>query len=557
MRSRRTARRWQSLAAAAVLPVALLAAQPVAPATAAPAASSLNWSPCYQDVGAETGVTYQCATLQVPLDYGTPAGGSVQIAVVKVPARDPEHRIGSLFLNPGGPGGSGVDFALFFGPFAGELLGEDVRDRFDIVGFDPRGVGRSAALRCFGNLKQSTRVFAPFAFPMTPEEEAVVATGDQLLADQCAKRGSKLAEHMSTANVARDLDRLRAAVGDGQLTYLGLSYGSYLGTTYANLFPDRVRALVVDGVLDPLAWANVEGTVPFSTRLRSDQGAQTTLEKFFTLCDAAGPDCSFAPDSQDRFVDLADRLRAGPVIVTDSETGEQFPFTYADLIGTTLGALYDPFSFPFLADFLAELEAQASAARIGASLGRLASVNGLVNKRGFPHYPNFVEAFPAVACEDGNNPDDHAVWSQQGAAADAQFGYFGRLWTWASSPCASWRLEDGDRYLGPFNRHTANPVLVIGNRYDPATRYQGAETVAGLLPGSALLTVDVPGHTSLGASPCAGALTGAYLLDPGQAAGIDGVVCPPEIDFFASAARSTSDARALRHLLMPITAGRP
>ena len=449
MRSRRTARRWQTLVVAAVLPVALLVTQPVAPSTAAPGSPSLNWSPCYKDVGAETGASYQCATLQVPLDYGAPAGGSVQIAVVKVPARDPAHRIGSLFLNPGGPGGSGVDFALFFGPFAGEFLGEDVRDRFDIVGFDPRGVGRSAALRCFGNLTQSTQVFAPFAFPMTADEEALVAAGDQLLADRCEQRGSKLAEHMSTANVARDLDLLRAAVGDGQLSYLGLSYGSYLGTTYANLFPSRVRALVVDGVLDPLAWANVEGAVPFSTRLRSDDGARATLEKFFELCDAAGPACAFGPGSETRFAALADQLRTAPVPVTDPETGEEFLLTYADLVGITLGALYDAFAFPSLGEFLADVEAAASPAAVGRSLARLASVNALISKRGFPHYPNFVEAFPAVACEDGNNPDDHAVWSQQGAAADAAFGYFGRLWTWASSPCASWRLEDVDRYVGP------------------------------------------------------------------------------------------------------------
>ena len=284
--------------------------------------------------------------------------------------------------------------------------------------------------------------------------------------------------------------------------------------------------------------------MPFSTRLRSDDGARATLEKFFELCDAAGPACAFGPGSETRYAALADQLRAAPVPVTDPETGEEFLLTYADLVGITLGALYDAFSFPSLGEFLADVEAAASPAAVGRSLARLASVNALISKRGFPHYPNFVEAFPAVACEDGNNPDDHAVWSQQGAAADAAFGYFGRPWTWASSSCASWRLEDLDRYVGPFDRHTANPVLVIGNLYDPATRYQGAQLVAGLLPDSALLTVDVPGHTSLGASPCAGDLTGAYLLDPAEAATIDGVVCPPEIDFFEGAAAATSGARA-------------
>jgi hypothetical protein len=222
--------------------------------------------------------------------------------------------------------------------------------------------------------------------------------------------------------------------------------------------------------------------------------------------------------------------------------------------------LYDSFSFPFLAELLALLEASASPLAIGQAFDRLVGANGLISKRGFPQYPNFVEAFPAVACEDSNNPTDYAVWSQQGALADATIGYFGRIWTWASSPCAVWPLPDADRYVGPFNHQTSNPVLVIGNLYDPATRYEGAVTVHGLLPNSALLTVDVAGHTSLGLSLCAGALTGQYLLDPASADSIDGTVCPPEFDPFDTApvaAAATGTQRDFRHSLLPIAAFRP
>jgi pimeloyl-ACP methyl ester carboxylesterase len=502
-------------------------------ASAAPGPSSVRWSSCYKALGAEFGVTYECATVNVPLDYAAANGAVVQLAVVRLPATDPAAKIGSILLNPGGPGGSGVDFALFFGPAVGSIWGADVRARFDIVGFDPRGIGRSTAIKCFGNEKQSVQVFAPFAFPLTAEEEALVAQGDKLLADQCAQRGNKISDHMSTANVARDMDLLRQAVGDEQLTYVGLSYGSYLGVTYANLFPDRVRSVVVDGVLDPVAWANVEGAVPFSTRLRSDQGAQKTLERLFELCELAAPgNCALAPNAADRFAALADRLRAEPVLVTDPVTGEQFFVTYQDLIGLTLGTLYDPFAYADFAALLAALEAFATPAAIGSALARLEATTGLVNKRGFPHYVNFAEGFPAVACEDGNNPTDYKIWSTQGAAADEAFGYFGRIWTWASSPCAQWPLDDPGRYLGPFNADTANPVLVIGNLYDPATRYEGAQTVRALLPNSALLTVDVPGHTSLGASACAGVLTGQYLLDPGFGSTLDGRVCPVEFNPF-------------------------
>jgi pimeloyl-ACP methyl ester carboxylesterase len=520
-----------------------------APATAVP---RLNWSRCYREISAQfDGLPYECATAQVPVDYDAPNGATMQLALLRVPARDPEHKIGSIFLNPGGPGGSGVDFALDFGPAVEFLWGPEVRDRFDIVGFDPRGVGRSTPLRCFGNLRQSTQVIPPVAFPMTTEEEAFFEAADALLAEQCSQRGNKPAAHMSTANVARDLDLLRAAVGDAQLNYVGLSYGSFLGTTYANMFPDNVRSVVVDGVLDPIAWVNAEGTIPFSTRLRSDEGAQETLDRFFVLCDEPGSDCAFGPDSAQRFADLTDRLRTGPIVFTDPFSGEEAVVGYQDVISGVLGALYDPFIYRDLAVVLAAVEAGTPAALDAAGAG----LAGYVNKRGFPHYPNFVESFPAVACEDSNNPNDYAVWSAEGAAADAEFGYFGRPWTWASSPCAQWPLVDADRFVGPFTADTDHPVLVIGNLYDPATRYEGAQTVHGLLGGSALLTVDVPGHTSLGLSLCAGAKTGEYLVDPAAAADIDGDTCggvdPFHLDTTAAAAQGQ-----LRHQLLSVIAGR-
>jgi len=542
--------------------VVLVAPAASAAPSANPAPSSaprLNWSPCFHQISAFTETAYQCALANVPLDYDSPNGAAVGLSLVRIPARDPAHKIGTIFLNPGGPGGSGVEFALFFGPAVESVWGSEVRDRFDVVGFDPRGVGRSTALRCFGNLGQATRAFAPFAFPLTPDDEALVAAGDRLLAEQCALRGNKVRDHMSTANVARDLDLLRAAVGDAQLTFVGLSYGTFLGNTYVNMFPNRVRAVVIDGVLDPVAWVNLEAEIPFSTRLRSDAGAQVTIERFFDLCDEAGANCSFGPDSQARYAALADRLRVdGPVLVTDPFTGEEFPFGYTDLIGNTLGALYDPFSYSFLADFLTALEGSPPA-EIDAAFSVLAQTNGLISKRGFPRYPNFVESFPAVACEDSNNPTDYAVWSQQGALAD-QSSYFGRLWTWASSPCAQWRLVDDDRFTGTFDHVTSNPVLVIGNLYDPATRYEGAVGVADMLPNSALLTVDVPGHTSLGSSVCAGVLTGSYLIDPSVAASIDGQVCPKEFNPFELAVEASTTSglqREVRHQLLPILAGTP
>ncbi len=520
---------------------------PVPAAGAKDADRPLRWVSCHADVGPN----FQCASVRVPLDHDRPNGRHITLALARLPAADPGARIGSLFLNPGGPGGSGVDFVLGAGPF---LFTDEVRARFDLVGFDPRGIINSSPLLCFRSFEDSLDVLPPFAFPVTPGEEALVQTLDTRLNAACQRRGGAIADHMATADVARDLDLLREAVGDSRLTYAGYSYGSFLGVTYANLFPSRVRAVVVDGVLDPIAWTTGRGgeaaTQPFSTRLRSDAGARATLGEFFRLCDAAGDDrCAFAGNAAGRFAQLAQRLRAAPVEVTDPETGETFLVTYADLIGISLGAMYDSVIWPDFAALLADLEAAAaSPAAAGAALGAFAR-----NVR----YPNFVEGFPGVACSDSVNPHGHAAWSAAGAAAEAQFGYFGRLWTWASSPCAVWEGFDQDRYLGPFNRTTANPVLVVGNRFDPATRYQGAQIVDDLLPRSSLLTVEGWGHTSILLSRCADEVVARYLL-----AGLTppaGTTCAQDFGpFDAAAARGAAGSRArVRARAMKEIAPRP
>jgi pimeloyl-ACP methyl ester carboxylesterase len=483
-------------------------------ASAAPA--KVAWSKCHSDLG-----PFQCGTVQVPLDYDQPNGATISLALVRLPASDPANRIGSLFLNPGGPGGSGVDFALFAGPF---LYNDSVRAHFDLVGFDPRGIGRSTALRCFGTPKQWGPYFTPFAFPSTSAEEVQWMNADLYLDSSCAQRGGKIADHMSTANVARDLDQLRQAVGDMELTYAGVSYGTMIGQTYANMFPSNVRALIIDGVLDPIAWTTGSGdasTVPFSTRLHSDIGAQATLHEFFRLCDAGT--CAFGPNSATRFRALGDKLKAHPLVLTNPD-GSSFELNYSVFIGATLGAMYDSLSWEDFAGTLAALEAATAApattnaAKLGARLQAYLGVPSYIAKRGFPHYSNQVEGFPAVACADSDNPDSYSAWSAAGAAADAS-GYFGRLWTWASSICAAWPRGDSDRYSGPWNAWTANPVLVIGNEFDPATRYQGAVTASTLLPNSRLLTVHAWGHTSLFRSQCADEVAADYLVN---------LVLPPE-----------------------------
>lgn len=521
-----------------VIGMLLIAALFASPANAAPPTPRANWSPCYRDFG----FPFECATVQVPLDYSNPGRAAISIAMIRLPAGDPDQRIGSLFLNPGGPGGSGFDFALYVGPF---LYSDEVRARFDIVGFDPRGVNRSTALRCFGTPRQWDPYFTPFSFPITPEEEAIWVEADRYLVASCDQRASRMIDHMSTADVARDLDLLRQAVGDDQLTYAGYSYGSYLGVTYANLFPDKVRALVVDGVLDPIAWATGapgQGSiVPFSTRLRSDAGALATLEEFFRLCDEGGSTCAFAPDAANRYAALADRLLDEPLQVTLPD-GSTFFFTYQDLIGNSLGAMYDSFSWPSFAEFLAAIEGLASPTEIGARLQTLWQDLGFITKRGFPQYPNYLEGFPGVSCSDSDNPDSYGAWSAAAAASQAEYGYFGPIWTWASSLCAEWSGSMDSRYAGPFDATTAHPVLVASTLYDPATRYEGAVTVAGLLPNSRLLTVNGWGHTTLFLSQCADEAVSSYLVDGTLPP--EGTLCQQDWVPFASALSIRSSAAA-------------
>jgi pimeloyl-ACP methyl ester carboxylesterase len=367
-------------------------------------------------------------------------------------------------------------------------------------------------------------------------------------------------DHMSTANVARDLDLLRQAVGDEALTYAGYSYGSYIGSTYANMFPDEVRALIIDGVLDPISWSTGRGneaeTVPVSTRLGSDEGAYDTLLSFFSACDAGGKNCAFSGGSpKRRYARMARSIRHDPLEIPDGHGGT-FPFTYADLVGITLGSMYDPGSWPDFAEFLKEIRGFVYPRRAAAALDALLA---WFVPHGEKRYRQTVEGFAGVLCADSDNPGTSAVWSDSARAADSAHPYFGRPWTWASSICAPWPGADDDRYMGPFDRQTSNTVLVIGNVHDPATRYQGAVSAAEILPNARLLTLDGSGHTSLFQSGCIDDYVSTYLLTgevPPR-----GAVCPVDVVPFSQPPRASrsiakESVSATPFLLPPALASR-
>jgi hypothetical protein len=200
--------------------------------------------------------------------------------------------------------------------------------------------------------------------------------------------------------------------------------------------------------------------------------------------------------------------------------------------------MYDSFVWPSFAGFLAFIDANATPAVLGAQLAQVHEELGLITKRGFPRYRNAPEGGTSVFCSDSDNPDSFDAWSAAAAASEAQFGYFGRPWTWISSPCVTWPGGDPDRYMGPFDAPTLHPVLVVGNHFDPATRYEGAVTVHDLLPNSSLLTVHAWGHTSLLLSQCATAATVSYLIT--GIAPPSGTVCEQDIVPFTLPLPSTA-----------------
>src|SRR4051794_3025676 len=514
--------RLRLVMAAAV--IAALGGTLVAPAAAAAGnGPPVSWSDC--------GGGFQCATVPAPLDYAHPRGAQIALSLIRLPASDPAHRIGSLLINPGGPGGSGVDFVRE----AGAYYPASVREHFDLVGFDPRGIYRSSPLLCFDSLEQAQASLPPFPFPQTPAEEQQQRAADARLAAACASHGGAIRDHMSSADAARDMDLLRRVLGDRKLTYLGYSYGSLLGQNYANLFPDNFRALVIDGVVDPIAWSTGRGaqalTTPVGTRIGSADGAQATLREFFRLCDAAGPDCAFSGGASMRFDALAGKLRGHPAQVIDPGTGQTITFTYNDLIGLTLGDLYQAAVWPDLASVLAYLEGQVSPAVLGEKLAAIRARFGLTANATATatYYANEVEGTDGVACSDTLNPRSFAAWQQSADRNERRYGYFGRVWNWAWSGCRVWPSGAGqDRYLGPWTTRTSAPVLVVGNYFDPATRYQGAVTASHLLPNSRLLSYAGWGHAAffIAFNACVNDNVANYLVTGRTPAA--GTVCQPE-----------------------------
>jgi pimeloyl-ACP methyl ester carboxylesterase len=468
-------------------------------------AQRLDWQPC--DDG------FRCARLLVPFDYSRPDGRRFSLPVIRLPATNPSRRIGALVVNPGGPGGSGVQYALG----ARSEFPAAVRARFDIVGFDPRGVGASEpALTCMTG-PELDQYFATDDAPANAAQLAEVVRQSKLYAARCEQHSAALLPYVGTQNAARDMDVLRSALGESQLTYFGKSYGTYLGAWYAQLFPDRVRALVLDGAVDP-------DTPSLADDITQADGFSVAFRSFAAWCLASAP-CPL--QSGGSAVSAAAAVNAGvaktQALITRanatplaSQLGDGQVADGAMLLNGIAGALYSTSYWPDLKIGLTE-----AFAGNGTVLVELANLLYERNPNGT--YSNLADADTAISCLDRPWPRSAAAFQAAAAEASRVAPLFGAPILWGSLACAYWPVPS---YPLPRIRAAgARPILVVGTLRDPATPYRQAQALAADLASGVLLGWNGDGHTAYGeGSACVDTIVNDYLID--LAVPRSGRVCP-------------------------------
>ncbi len=424
----------------------------------------INWEPCPGDL--------ECGTLTVPRDHGDPSGPTLELAVARRPA-PAATREGAILANPGGPGASGIGF------LAGFSLTSPLAGRFDLISWDPRGVGESDPVRCGGEILETWLAADPA--PDDAGERVALGTAAQALADECARSDGDLLAHLGSDATVADMDLLRRALGDEQISYLGLSYGTLLGQLYLEAHPERVRAMVLDGVVDP-----ADGLAELARA--QAEGFESALARVAEGCLSGG--CPLT-DPGRVYDELAARVENEPLPAGDGAVGP------AELQIATAFGLYSPALTNLMLRGLAD--AQDGDGRL---LGRLAS-----DYHGSASYT----AYAAVVCLDLAPPDE-AGFDELAADLAVVAPRFGVGLAYELLPCASWPVPPS-RDPAPVNSPPgAPPVLVVATTGDPATPPDGAERVAARLEGS-LLIYEGEGHVALGSSTCATDVIRAYLAD--------------------------------------------
>jgi pimeloyl-ACP methyl ester carboxylesterase len=454
--------------------------------------TTLTWSDC--------GDGLQCATLTVPVDWSKPHGDTMGLALARLPAAAPEQRIGSLVVNYGGPGESGVDYLRrSYG-----RLPQTVRDRFDVVTFDPRGTGASRPIDCVDDafLDQSVNLVA---VPTTTADLDALHAYNAQFAAGCVQRMGTYAGQVGTRNVARDLEAIRTALGDAKLDYLGYSYGTVLGATYAQMFPASVGRLVLDG--PPDYWISARDYA-----YRQAKGFMDALGAFLDWCQQTG--CSLAASGAPRDVlnQLIAKVAQQPLPATYTIDGvtRDGQLTPSLLETGVLSLLYDRSrGWPLLSDALSQ------AVETGTAPSLLAYADQYLGRATDGHWDPLVEANQVITCVD--RPTKKAPTEAAELAAVNTFQAQLPPWggSFATTSCVGMpKPAKGDK-LGDVQVRDAAPILVIGTTGDPATPYAGAQALIARIRGSDLLTFDSVEHTAFGRgiSTCIDDAVVAYLVD--------------------------------------------
>jgi pimeloyl-ACP methyl ester carboxylesterase len=483
----------------------------------------LSWQAC--------GEGFECATAELPIDYRRPRGETLGVAVTRLPARDRERRIGSLFVNFGGPGGDAVASLQAFGAGLFQVLNE----RFDIVGFDPRGTGQTDyAIDCGVNQETLGIYRKPFTTPENVDPERLLADAEEYVA-ACVAKNPKILPYASTATAARDMDALRAAVGDAKLTYLGFSYGTFLGATYASLFPKKYRALVLDGALDPDAYINR----PTDALLAQNAGFERAFARFFQACAVDQAAClGFGgADPHAAFDMLVASANEAPL---PSFGDDPRPVTGDDILAGSILTLYAKQNWPLLALGL------AVASQGDGTVMRFLS-NFFYGWLGDGTYDPGLDRYFALSAIEQTYSSDLDVFLRTGAASWAEFDHaWSNAGYYAELPLGIFPIEARGAFHGPFRAPRTSPtVLVVGTTYDPATPYRGAKRMVAELGNARLLTMQGDGHCAYGGnSACIDAAVEAYLVDgtlPNA-----GTVCEQDVPFAQpemAAALASEEAR--------------
>jgi pimeloyl-ACP methyl ester carboxylesterase len=530
---RRRLVRWLPAVACSVA-----AAFVTAPAATAHSGGGLTWKDCSQ----LPDQVVQCATQTVPLDYDRPSGKTIDIAMARVPAKDQAHRIGALFFNFGGPGGTQVDY-LQTAPQndPSQWIFGALNQRFDIVGFDPRGVGQSSpSIDCKVNQETQGPNSQPFPTPFNLDVQGLLRK-DLAYLRRCAQLNGEILSHVSTADVARDMDVMRKSVGDDKLSYLGYSYGTFLGTTYASLFPNKFRALVLDGPIDadeylsdPLKGSN-EQTAAF----------ERELGRFFAACAGNQAAClgfgadpeAGQPDPEAAYDDLVEQANANP-IPAPRYTPDPRPVDGDDINAVAIVVMYNKGNWPILAQALAEAQ------QGDGSLFRL-----LVDEAFYGRDPDTGEFDPgldrffAIYGAEARWPKNISVYLREGDQAWGMFNHFYFNHGYTEINFGLWPAKAQDAYYGPFQVKDSAPTpLVVATRYDPATPYRGALRLVHELGNARLITMRGDGHTAYpGNSQCIDQAVEAYLIDLTLPA--PGTVCRQQVPFAQPEARTTARAK--------------